>query len=141
MADGINTWTALLGYLEELVDTGNFLAGAKCGLFANNYTPTGSSVKADLTLPTFTGYALSAALTWGTPFVRGDGKVVVPAASVQFVCTDAVTPNQIYGYYIESNPGVSGVAAVICRFTAVMNMVAANQSILVLPEVVINPVP
>lgn len=76
---------ALLG----LAVAGDF-TGAKVILFTDTDIAPGDVKKlafADLTVPTFTGYASSAAITWGAAFIDLDGNVMQTANKVQFLCS------------------------------------------------------
>lgn len=105
----------LILILDELVKAGNALDGALVGLFENPISPTPATALADLIEPAgsgtdFPGYARSAALVWGRPFVGTDGVAIVLSNDVQFDCTGPSNVN-IYGYMLIK-PAVVGPPAV-----------------------------
>lgn len=83
---------------------GGVFNGALCALFQNPITPTENTPFASFTPADFNGYAPSAALVWGSPFLSPNGVWCVSAPSVLFTPTDGLVQNTIYGYYIV-NPG------------------------------------
>jgi hypothetical protein len=86
---------------------GNFdgpIYGSKMGLFTNSPTLSRTSVLGDLTVATYTGYAL-AALTWSAAQRKPDGSIRSETGLVTFQPTDAVTPNTITGYFVQSGTG------------------------------------
>lgn len=122
-----------LALLEELIDTGNLLDGAKVGLYQNNIVLGPGTVLADLTVADFTGYALSAAVVWGTPFVDAANKCIVTADEKEFLATSPfTTSNTVYGYYIVDGAGTTLLYAE--AFTTPRQITAAFQGLTVLPR-------
>lgn len=113
---GIITWTqATEQAFEALVIAGD-LATAKVMLFTNSIAyPVTDLVLAGLTVPTFTGYALSAAITWGTPFLDIDGHVVVTGQKLQFLCTADGTSPPVTGAAIVNGAGTDLITVDIFR--------------------------
>lgn len=103
---GQQTWpTAAEEDYEVLVLAGD-LATAKVMLFTNALAyPVKDLAFATLTPPTFTGYAVSAAIVWGTPFLDLNGNVVVTGQKLQFLCTADGTPNSVTGAAIIDGAG------------------------------------
>lgn len=73
--------------------------GMKLHLCKTDFTPTPLTVLTDYSAAQadFTGYA-ARTLTFGAPFIDSAGNIVATAI-VSYLCTDAVTPNQIYTCY------------------------------------------
>lgn len=82
------------------------LAGAEIHLFQNNIVFDPSTVLiGDLTEATYVGYA-AIALTFGVPSVSDDGAVESICTAQVWRPTNGVTPNDIYGFYIDDGAGV-----------------------------------
>lgn len=76
------------------------LSGLFVGLFTSTVPITPSTLLADLTEASYTGYVRQA-LAWGTPVNGPDGAADVPATSLEWVMTaDAVTPFFVHGYFL-----------------------------------------
>jgi hypothetical protein len=73
------------------------LAGAKIELFTNAIGLTSRTVYADLTVPTYSGYAPKNA-TFGAPYRRQEGGIAVNSAYVTFSEASTITPTQVYGF-------------------------------------------
>jgi hypothetical protein len=85
----------------------NGLNAGNFRLFASSYTPSVNTVLSDLTAieATFTGYApIVLAMTQGA--VDGTGLPYSQSQLLKFVATDAVTPNQIYGWWVDDGTNV-----------------------------------
>jgi len=82
------------------------LTGAEVHLYQNNviFNPD-TTVIGDLTEATYVGY-VAQAVVWGVASVSDDGHVESIAVSLIFRPTNGVTPNDIYGYYIDDGAGV-----------------------------------
>jgi len=88
--------TSIESDLLALAVAGDF-TGAKVMLFTDTdiaVSDIKGLVLGDLTVPTFTGYALSAAVVWGASFVDLNGNVQQTAQKVQFLCS-ADTPGAL----------------------------------------------
>lgn len=103
----VNPKAVALETLTTLIDTGGQFDGAKVGLFQEPITPTPDTVLADLTPCDFDGYALSSALTWGTPFYGAEETAQVPAGLKQFIATGSTTPNNVWGWYVVDGAGTT----------------------------------
>jgi hypothetical protein len=94
----------LLNQAVIIAATGNITAGAllaaKIDLFANNtvFNPL-TTVLADMVVANYTGYA-QGTLTWDVASVADEGETEAHSNRITWRPTDAVTPNQIYGYYL-----------------------------------------
>jgi hypothetical protein len=93
-----------LDTLTELIDMGNVLDGAMLHLALDMPTPSKENLVADFTEATFAG-STDQAIVWGTPFIDGDGKVKVPAPSLEFVCTGGTPDETIVGWYVTNTAG------------------------------------
>jgi hypothetical protein len=121
-----------LAILTTLTATGGDLNGAKVHLYANPLVPTPTTDLADFTTATFTGYATSGAIVWGTPFVNGDGLPTVAGGLVTFASTSPFTVgNTIYGYYVTN--GAGSVLLFSEQFDTPIVISAALQAVMVLP--------
>lgn len=83
------------------------LTGKSFRLFKATYTPSVNTVLADLTEieADFTGYApITLAMTQG--YVDGTSTPVSQSQLLKFLATDAVTPNQIYGWWVDDGTNV-----------------------------------
>lgn len=89
------------------------LVGAKMGVFINEPELTLDTVLADLTQPAFTGYALSAAITWGTPgFEEAGPRAVVLGDLKTFRATAAPDPGvTVRGWFVVDAAGTGLLAA------------------------------
>lgn len=90
------------------------LALAKIDLFVNNHTPLPSSVFADFTLATFTGYVQKAVAGFTANETNLDGSVGTTATTVlSWVGPGDATGETVYGYLIRSaavgNPLIAAV--------------------------------
>ena len=97
---------AELRALTDIANALNSLRGAgvlKVKLFKNDYTPVAGTTVASFTEANFTGYAATVPSDpFGTPYTNADGKAEIDMPSnVNWTASDAVTPNTIYGYWVE----------------------------------------
>jgi len=98
------TQAAELLFLADVV--AGDLTGALIHLYQNNlvFDPT-TVVIGDLVDANYNTYA-ALVLAWGVPSVSDDGHVETIAAAQVWRPTDALAPNDIYGYYITTAGGV-----------------------------------
>lgn len=95
-----------LALLGELVGVGGLFAGALIKLFKNDIVPGEESTIATFTAADFTGYAPSAAVTWGTPGVSGDGTPQVLGDTKVFTAGTPLTQaGTVYGVYVTNTAG------------------------------------
>jgi hypothetical protein len=113
---GIQTWTQATEIAFEVLVLAGDLATGKVMLFTDSIAyPVTDLVLDDLTVPVFTGYALSAAITWGTSFLDLDGHVVVTGQKLQFLCTaDGASP-PVTGAAIVNGAGTDVITVDIFR--------------------------
>jgi hypothetical protein len=85
-------------------DVAGLLDGVKLALFQAPMDIGEATTLAELVanVATFTGY-VKTALVWDTPSVADDGTVEVVSHTITFRPSDAVTPNQIWGCWIEDS--------------------------------------
>lgn len=115
--------------LDALIAEDGPLDGAKLGLYKAPFTPTKFTVLADLTVADFTGYALSAAITWGTPLNDPDGTAYVPGGQIEFIASGSAIANTIYGAYIVDAAG-TGLIAVL-PFDSSVGVSGTGQGVVV----------
>lgn len=75
------------------------LVGCKMGLFTNPITPSKNTLYADLTVATFTGYAL-VALTYSAELTDGAGVQQLVSNLCNFRATGTPASEVLYGYFI-----------------------------------------
>lgn len=79
------------------------LTGAKVILFTNALVVNKNTLLAGLDVATFTGYATSTAVTWGTPFVSGDTtQYTMTGDAKTFTCSAGTEEEVIEGYALIS---------------------------------------
>lgn len=124
-----------LSAIAELIATGNLFAGTKVILYQNNIMLSDFTTLADLTEATFTGYARSAAITWGTPYVNPSQQATSTGASIQFSCTGTAVTQLVYGWalIIDSTVDVLMVAE---AFAEPVSMDGVGAAVVVNPSVV-----
>jgi len=98
------TQAAMIAALTDYIAGG--LAGAEIHLFQNNlvFDPATTEI-GDLDEATYVGY-LAIALVFGVPSVSDDGNVESICTAQVWRPTNAVTPNDIYGFFIDDGAGV-----------------------------------
>jgi hypothetical protein len=112
----------MLGVRTQLMVPGN----VKLHLYANDFSPSPSSVLANFTEATFDGYAaLASALLMG-PSRNLDGSFEV-SGNANWAMTGSTTPNTIYGAYITDFTGTQLLFA--NRFDQPVPMVDAFSSL------------
>lgn len=112
-------------------DAGRF-NGAKIGLFTDDITPSRATILADLHPPTYTGYALSAAVVWGAAFTNDNGAAEILGDGKQFPCTADSDEETVHGYYCANAAGTGLLWAE--RFDEPQTISQAGQNIFVLPR-------
>lgn len=81
--------------LLALIKAGTF----SLRLFQNNATIDASTILADLTVATFSGYS-SQNLSYGSITTNGSGQATMTATTIHFDHNGGATGNTIYGYYL-----------------------------------------
>jgi hypothetical protein len=101
---------ALVAAAIEHVASGSFsgpLYSASVQLFTNNISLTNATTLAELTAPTYTGYA-DLAITWSSVYKRSDGVYAILSQLLTFTESSPASVAQIYGYavYTGTSPKV-----------------------------------
>lgn len=126
--------SVLLDVITAITGGGGVLNGALVGLFKSNTVLTPDTVLADLTEADFTGYAQSAAVTWGSPGydvnkvpeVLGDMKVFNSGTPITIT-------NVVYGYFVVDGAGTTLLYAE--KFATPASVINADQMLAVVPRV------
>lgn len=126
-----------LADMLAVVASGNFngvLSALKVALIAAPFSPNQDSVFTDFTEATFTGYAESSDIAWGTPIIQPDGSSVVVGGVVQFTVgsTPTVT-DTIYGLAVFAVVSSVKTLAWVEMFDEGFQMTTAGQAIVVVP--------
>lgn len=120
--DLLGTMTAVDGQIN----------GCKIKLFKSNIVPTPATPLSAFDEADFSGYAVSSAVVWGTPYYQSDGTAIVVGGAKTFtVANPATTPNVVYGYFV-----VNGAADTLLfseRFSSSVNMATPGQGLTVEP--------
>lgn len=114
-----------------VADAGRF-NGAKIALFTDDIVPSRATVLADLTQPTYTGYAISAAIVFGLAFTNDNGAAEVLGDGKQFPCTADGASQTVHGYMCLNAAGTGVLWAE--RFDTPQTIATAGQNIFVLPR-------
>jgi hypothetical protein len=136
----MNTPT-LAGLDKILSKVGNdttMLGDGEIGLIAAPFTPGPTLTLANLTEATYHGYTRG---TLGNPtatFSGGDGNEYVEFSTNQFLCSDTVTPNTIYGCFFTFG---SDSTKLFCTdpFATPLPMASAANQITITPRFGLNP--
>jgi len=102
-------YTADFAVLEELIDSGNHLNGAKLHLATAGPPGGPTEVLGDFTEATFTGYA-AATLTWSGPYYGADGAPQAVSQLASFIATAAASET-ITDWYITDGAGTALLAS------------------------------
>lgn len=111
MSTPVTTQSFQADMLDEISGAMAELGTSKAILFTNPITPSGTTVLADLTEATFTGYAAVATGTWKPSGIDPDGNLSVQAPTLQFMATDTDVQETVYGAAI-TNTGKTELFAV-----------------------------
>lgn len=111
------------------------LNAAKVGLFTNTPPLTENTVLADLTQPTFAGYALQA-ITWSAPFQQPDGSWACQGGLYTFQATDDLTPTVVTGVFVVSGAGTVLYLAEMAN--PPVNLPTSAQAMLVSPQIALG---
>jgi len=94
-------------FISALTDAiAGFLAGAEIHLYKNNlvFDPATTEI-GDLVEADYAGYA-AVVVTWGAASVSDAGDVETIGSAQTWRPTNSVTPNDIYGFFIDDGAGV-----------------------------------
>lgn len=126
--------TALIAELDLMTGVGGTLNGVKVHLFNTPFDLTQDSLLAEFIEATFAGYAASAVVVWGAAFMNQNNEAETLGPSILFAATDAVTPNQVHGYYITNGAGTVWIAAEV--FATPVPMVDGDSNLVLIPRYV-----
>jgi hypothetical protein len=128
----VASFSSQIASLAALTATGGLLATGKVHLFANSLSPLPTTPLSDLVEATFTGYAAISFGTFGAPYIGPDGFVHITAPGVQFIATDGVVVNTIYGAYLTDTAGTLLIA--IALFVEPVPITQASDGIFYAPD-------
>jgi hypothetical protein len=126
------TRAAQKSFLAALVATGGPLAGATCHLFINDIAVSERTALADLTEASFTGYAASGAVVWGSPRNEVGAGAAIDGDLKTFSASGTPTPQSVVGYYLASS-GTTPALLYVERFDAPVVFAEAGDVVRVLP--------
>jgi hypothetical protein len=122
--------------LLDLTAAAAALDGCHVHLIAAPVVPGDATQLADLTEASFNGYAPSAAIVWNVPVNDPNGGMLVDAPGFQFLATDGLVPNLLYGYWIQQDragPPATHKLISITLFPTPVAIGAANDGVFVVP--------
>lgn len=91
------------GTAAAATGTDPLLKTAKVGIYVNNIAPTPNTVMADLTEASWTGYARSGTVTWGTPILSNETNLPAVVGDVKsFTVTANPDPQTMQGYFLAA---------------------------------------
>jgi hypothetical protein len=108
------------------------LFGAKLGLFTNTPPLSQTTVLADLTEPTFAGYAQQA-VGWSAAFQQPDFSWATQGGLYTFQATNDLTPTVVTGCFLVDGGGTQLIMAEM--FDTPVNLPTSAQACLVSPQV------
>ncbi len=127
----LTTNEAKISLLETLRNSGWAGNTLQAGLFKNNHVPDIDDTFLDLVEADYDGYARLTLTAWSLSVIFAN-RAVTSAARLVFICTGAVTPNDIYGWFVWDT--VNALLLFEERFTsAPIAMDAAGKSIAIDP--------
>jgi hypothetical protein len=127
----------VLAALLDLTTSGDFsgpLVGLKVALVAADFTPSAVLAWADLTEATFSGYAESAALTWGAAVLQPDGTWTTTAAEVRFTMTATTVTNTIYGLAVFQTVSSVKTLAWTEKFASPIPIANIGNAVILAPQ-------
>lgn len=96
------TRVAQLEQLTDALASGGTLDGTKMHLYDVAIAWNADVTLADLHQASFTGYAASGLIVWGSDFLNGSGMPEVVGDVKTFACTGIASTGIVYGYYLTS---------------------------------------
>lgn len=125
--------------IEAALTADLWLADAKVKLYTNDISPDWETAIADLTEATFDGYVGKDLVETAITFADGSGNFVTQYPSVAFQPTGSATPNEIFGYWVESLAlGVGLRALWIVRFAEPVQLNGPEDALIVEPRLIIG---
>jgi hypothetical protein len=130
----VSTLALQLAALTALKATGAPLEEPTLILFVNQVTPTKETVIGDLVEATFNGYAEVEELVFGTPYQNVNGQAQMNAPSVDFVSTDGVIQETVFGWALVN---AAKTALYYCELlTTPVPITAGGQGVNIDPEII-----
>lgn len=135
-------WQPVLAALDKmLTQTGSEsvqLGNASLGLIAAPFTPSKNLTLAGLTEASFSGYARKSIGTPSIGFTGGDGNEYVEGVTVQFMPSDTITPNTIYGIFLTFGNDSSKLWG-SDALPAPVSLAGPQNQITITPRIGLNP--
>jgi hypothetical protein len=132
------TLAAVDKMLSVLGNSSLQLGNGSIGLIAAPFTPAPTLTLANLTEATFHGYSRQALGNPTATFTGGDGNEYVEFTTAQFLCSDTVSPNTIYGLFLTFGNSTTALWATD-PFPAPLPMASPANQITITPRVGLNP--
>lgn len=124
--------------VDLLKATSGYLDGLVVRLFQNDITLTPAAGWGDLVEATFSGYAASSAVVWGSSYVDALGRVHTTAASKQFTASGSTVANVCYGYAVTTSGGSPALKWAV-KFPAPVAFAATGNAVIVQPDFAFPP--
>lgn len=94
----------------------------------DSYVPwdPGNTV-ADYNEATFTGYAPINGISWGSPFINGDGKAETDSPSLTWTFTAGAGSTDVYGWMLTDSTGTKLLA--VCQFVNIVTLTPGQPNL------------
>lgn len=122
----------LVEILEEIKAAGGMLDGVKLHLFKNDIQIGPGLLVSQLVEADYDGYAASAVIVWGEPFLDAGGNGLMVGDTKQFHPTGSVVTNDIYGYWMMPTVATTTPIKAV-RFPSPQPMTGVLSAIIVTP--------
>lgn len=114
------------------------LGNGSIGLIAAPFTPAENLTLASLTEANFHGYSRKSLGTPTITFTGGDGNEYIEFNTVNWQCSDTVSPNTIYGLFFTAGNNTITLQS-SDKFTVPLPMSGPSNQITVTPRFGLNP--
>lgn len=115
------------GAVEDLEAYRAVLNLGSVRLFQNNYIPVHTTVPADLTECSFTGYAPVSTPSFGAAFLNGSGSAEIDSTLCSWTFTAGAGSTVVYGLYVLNAAGTKVLA--ISRFGSPITLTPGSPTI------------
>lgn len=115
-----------VGALSNIELMRTALVMCEVNLFQNDYIPTPSTVLADLTVATFSGYAPEVVAALLPAYLDPAGGASAQIATIQFDHSGGGVSNVVYGFWVET---AGGTLILVGRFEDGIPMIALGDSV------------
>lgn len=132
------TLTALDKMLVALGSESTQLGNASMGLVKAPFTPSPTLTLGALTEATYDGYARQSMGTASVPFTGTDGKEYIEFKTLQFMPSDTINPNTIYGLFITFGNSTTTLWATDA-FSQTVNLAGPANQVTITPRVGLDP--